>query len=346
MTETALLIATRDGGLLGDLVRLAAAAGVEPGVVTEAVTCLRRWSEARVVLVGADLVGELARLRPPRRERVHVVGAGGTDPPFREALGCGAESVLLLPTAEAWLVELLTDAGDGSLTRAVTVGVVGGVGGAGATVFASALAVACSARGPTALIDADVLGAGVDQVLGLDVDEGVRWDALVQTTGRLGARSLRESLPARGELSVLSWPANRIPVVDASAAREVLSAACRGFDVVVLDLPRYPHLLAEELLPRCDLVLLVCTRNLPGLVAAGRVIGRLPPDRTRLVLRGDGLSPQEATSFLGLPVAASMADQRGIDEALSLGAGPLRFRRGPLARAASSVAELVRGVLR
>ena len=36
-----------------------------------------------------------------------------------------------------------------------------------------------------------------------------------------------------------------------------------------------------------------------------------------------------------------MPDQRGLDEAIDLGAGPVRSRRGALARAARQVAERV-----
>jgi hypothetical protein len=38
-----------------------------------------------------------------------------------------------------------------------------------------------------------------------------------------------------------------------------------------------------------------------------------------------------------------MGDQRGLDEAISLGVGPLRSRRGALARAAGQAAEFVLG---
>jgi hypothetical protein len=38
-----------------------------------------------------------------------------------------------------------------------------------------------------------------------------------------------------------------------------------------------------------------------------------------------------------------MTDQRGVDEAISLGVGPLRSRRGTLARAARQVAAAVLG---
>jgi hypothetical protein len=37
-----------------------------------------------------------------------------------------------------------------------------------------------------------------------------------------------------------------------------------------------------------------------------------------------------------------MGDQRGLDEAISLGIGPLRSGRGPLARAARQAADVIR----
>jgi hypothetical protein len=42
--------------------------------------------------------------------------------------------------------------------------------------------------------------------------------------------------------------------------------------------------------------------------------------------------------LLRMPLLASMGDQRGLDEAINLGAGPARSRRGTLARAARSCA--------
>ena len=56
------------------------------------------------------------------------------------------------------------------------------------------------------LVDLDPLGPGLDRVLGLERCDGVRWDALLQTTGRLSARSLHDALPRRNGLGVLTWP--------------------------------------------------------------------------------------------------------------------------------------------
>ena len=341
------LLVTDDDLLLADLVRLAAAAGVTPHVARASSEPLRSWASAPLVLVGADRAADLARRRPPRRARVHVVGRGPLpDQLFREALAIGAESVAGLPASESWLVETLTDAGDGGAPTGLTVGVVGGAGGVGATVFAAALAQVCAAKEPTLLVDADVLGAGIDRVLGVEHVDGVRWDALMQATGRLSARSLRDALPRRHGLSVLSWPVDRTLSLPAFAMREALSAGCRGFSTVVVDVPRHQDPVVDEVLARCDRVLLVSTLTVPAVTAAARVARRLPPGPgTGLVLRGGaaGVAPREVGRLLDRPVVATMGDQRGLDEAISLGVGPLRSGRGTLARAARQAATAVLG---
>lgn len=338
------LLVTDDDVLLTEVLRLAAAAGVVPHVVADEGAALQLWSAAPLVLVGADKAARMARAQPPRRPGVHVVGVGALpDLLFRDALACSAESVAALPASEAWLVELLTDAADGSASRGTVIGVIGGAGGVGATVFAAALGQVLGAQNGALLIDADVGGAGLDRVLGLEKASGVRWDALVQATGRLSARSLREAMPGRDGLSVLTWPVDRSPGLPAFAVREALSAGARGFRSVIVDLPRHPDPVTDEVLPRCDHVLLVCTTTVPAVTAGARVARRLPRSTSQVVLRDrtGGVNQFDVARLLRLPVLTSMGDQRGLDEAISLGAGPLRFRRGNLARAAREVASAV-----
>lgn len=345
VSEQAPLVLTDDDLLRSELLRLAAAAGTVPEVVRESAAALRCWATAPLVLVGADKAATMASTRPPRRPGVHVVGTGPiADEVFRDALGCGAESVAELPASGTWLVELLTDVVDGAAAPGLLVGVVGGCGGAGATVLAAALARERSRHGRTLALDADILGPGLDRVLGMEGHNGVRWDALLQTTGRLGARSLRDSVPCAGRLGVLGWPAERPAALPPFAVREVLSAAVRGHDSVVVDLPRHPDPMGEELLARCDRVVLVCTLTVAGVAAATRVAARLPGAvPAHLVTRGSahGVAPEEVSRILRLPLAVAMRDQRGLDEAIDLGAGPGRSARGPLARAARTVSELL-----
>jgi secretion/DNA translocation related CpaE-like protein len=168
---------------------------------------------------------------------------------------------------------------------------------------------------------------------------GVRWDALLQTTGRLSSRSLRESLPSHDELAVLTWPSRGAAVLAPFAVREVLSAGRRGFEVVVLDLPRHRDAVVEETLSRCDHVVLVSTLTVPAVTSAARVALTLPEGTRQLVTRGGrgGVTPESAARLLRTPLLASMGDQRGLDESVDLGAGPARSGRGVLARTARDV---------
>lgn len=333
------LLITRDDALLDELLRLAAAAGVTPVVAPDGIGGLAGWAGAPLVLVGVDAAAELAELRPMRRDGVHVVSWGTfPDQAMATALALGAENVAALPGSGDWLVELLSDLGEERPSRAWTVGMLGGSGGAGATVLAAALGQVAATRGPTVVVDADPLGPGMDRVLGLEERAGVRWDELCQTTGRLGASAFRESLPRRDRLGVLTWHPGRRGTLQPFAVREVLSAAQRGHHTVVVDLPRMRDRLLDEVVARCDLVLVVTRPCVSGLASAARVVAGLPDEgRARLVLRGRGLQPEEVARLTSTPVLLGMGDQRGLAESIDLGLGPVRTRRSPLARAAREV---------
>ena len=334
------VVLASDERLVGAVVRAAAAAGVVPLVHREVGAVLPGWATASMVLVGTDLLAEVCALALLRRAQVYVVGLAPPDPEtLRDALACGAAAVLELPADEVTLVDLLTDAADGGVAGGRMVGVVGGTGGAGATTFAAALGtVLAAAEGSALLIDADRAGGGIDQVLGLRTGDGVRWDVLAEASGRLSARSLRETLPARGPLSVIAWPADRSAGLGSTTVRSVLSAGRRGYPTVVVDLPRSAPDVLEEVLPRCTQVLVVSTVTVAALAACLHLVERFPHPSTAVVLRGrSGFDDSGVEGVLGLPVWHRMADQRGLDEAVDLGLGPLRSRRGPLARAVHEV---------
>ena len=346
MTSAPALLVTTDEVLLDDLLRLAAASGVTLDVAHDATAALRGWATASVVLVGTDLLGRVAEQRPPRHAQVHVVGHGPLpDGVFRSALAVGATEVAELPAADAWLVELLTDAVDAADGRVAgrgrTVGVLGGSGGVGATTWACALALTGSLGRRTTLVDLDPLGPGVDRVVGLDEAEGVRWDALVSSHGRLGSRSLRAALPEQRGLAVLTWRTGAPASLDAVAVREVLSAAQRGNDLVVLDLPRALDDVTSEVLTRCDEVQLVVAPTVAGVAAAGKVARAVQPltERLGLAVRaaGHGVPPAQVAEALGVALRCEVPHHRRVAEHVDLGLGPVHARRSALARAATGV---------
>ena len=162
------------------------------------------------------------------------------------------------------------------------------------------------------------------------------------TTGRLSSRSMREALPRAGRLSVLTWPTDRPASLQAFAMREVLSAGRRGFR----DGRDRPPAASGCGRGRGDHPLRPCGAGLHAhgsqVTSAARVATRLPefsPQR-HLVTRGSraGVAPESVSRLLRMPLLAAMGDQRGLDEAINLGAGPARSRRGTLARAARTCA--------
>lgn len=340
------LLATCDDDLLGDVLRLAAAAGSPIDVAHDPDAALRAWSAAPVVLVGADEVARIGVRRPPRREGVHVVGHGPLpDGVFRHALEIGARDVVELPAADTWLVEVLADAADGAgAVVAPMLGVVPGSGGAGASIFATTLALVAATSRSSVLVDLDPWGPGLDRLLGVEDAPGARWEALADGSGRLGSRSLRASLPGRDGVAVLAWgplPEERVTSLPSVVVVEVLSAAQRGGDLVVVDLPRALDGVAAETAARCDEVLVVCETTLTSVLAGQKVAARarsLQAD-VGLVVRGEGssVSPSHVAEALTLPLLADYPSRRKVTEQVELGLGPGHGRRSPMARAAIQV---------
>ncbi|WP_297616443.1 septum site-determining protein Ssd [Nocardioides sp.] len=326
------LLVTSSSSLHDSVVPLCAAAGVEARVCADPALALASWHEADLVLVGAAAASAVAALAPARRPGVHVVGIAPGDAVFKYAVELGAASVIDLLEAAEWLVDVLADVGERA-SPGRTVGVVGGVGGAGATTLACALAQWHAAHAPALLVDADPLGPGLDRLLGMEDRQGVRWEALVETAGRLGARALRESVPRRDHLGVLTWSGLRRRL-DVPTVRRILPSAVRGHDLVVLDLARQGGPALAELVDRCDDLLVVTPATVPGLAATARLVADLGRDaRAGLVVRPGGLSDADAAQVTGLPVVAAVGHQRGLAASVDRGLGPLTGR-GPLARAA------------
>lgn len=352
------LLVTGDERLLGDVLRLAAAAGVTLDVAHDAGGALRSWSTAALVLVGRDLVEELAAHRPARHEDVHVLSV---EPPadavFRAALAVGARDVVELPAGEPWLVELLGDAVDGGRTQAGVVGVIPGSGGAGASTFAAGLAQVAARSAPVVLLDLDPWGAGLARTLGYEDVDGIRWDALPAAGGRLGSRSLRAALPSRSGLSLLTFGADPAPGgLDEVSVREVVSAAQRAGDLVLLDLPRTAAAPppgpdpAGAGLARCDRLLVVVVGTVAGVASAARVAAGLATTRIEVgaVVRTvtGAVPPASVAEALGLPLVADYPSRRRVVEQVDLGLGPARSRRGTLARAARDALDWVGTVRR
>ncbi|MBC7630277.1 septum site-determining protein Ssd [Aeromicrobium sp.] len=328
MPDAALpLIATADERLLDDSLRWCAAVGVIPEVAPDLTAARRSWRQASLVIVGADLAERMSRAELPRRDHVLLVAP---DPAswWPTAVALGAVDVFGT-SDEARILEALAAALDGR-DAACLVSVVGASGGVGASTLAAALALAGTQRGlRTLLLDADPLGGGIELVLGSERSEGLRWGDLDATRGRLSAGSLADVLPHHQGLATLTWGRADEAVLPASVP-SVLSAAVRGFDLVVADVPRHLDVHGADIVGRSVLTILVVAEEICGVGAARQTLARVRQFASSVavvsVSRPGGIGVGAVAEALGLPVVARHRLDRRIRGALDRGHGPGRSR--------------------
>jgi secretion/DNA translocation related CpaE-like protein len=334
------LVVTSSDDVLDELLRLAAAAGTEVDVASDSAAARTRWSTAPLVLLGVDQAQPCLKARLPRRPGVVLVGRDGlSETAWHLAELIGAQHVAVLPAAEPWLVDRFAEAMTlpGSRHAARVVAVIGGRGGAGASVLAGALAVTAARAGlRTLLVDADPLGGGLDLVLGWEQMEGLRWPALTTADGRVDPPALVNALPGRGDLVMLSWDRGDLNTVPVEAMAATLDAGRRGRDLVVIDLPRQLDDAAVVALNAADQVFVVVPAELRATAAAARVVAAVAPHCANLsvVVRGPApgrLKAREVARALDLPLAGTLRPEPTLCRGLERGEAPAASGHGPLA---------------
>ncbi|CAM3661490.1 septum formation initiator [Nocardiopsis rhodophaea] len=342
-TATRPLVITDNPELLDDLLRLASAAAVDVTVAHTTANAGRDWSRAPLIVVGADLLSALADLEPEPHPNVVAAGRDGrrcaapAHAVGTAARRVGARAVFSLPDDEAALAELFAESMRPRAGRAPVVSVLGGRGGAGASLLAIALALGGARAGlNTALFDADPLGVGLDVLLGEEHATGSRWGDLLAREGRMDWSAVRGALPVVRGLSLLTWQRGPALPVPTPAMRAVLTSAAYGADLVVADLPRALDAGAEEALRRTTTVLLVVPAAVHAVMAAQRLAPRLRDqvaDVRVVTRRADAdLPASDIARTLGLPLAGDIGEERGLPAVLDRGDAPAAHRGSPLAR--------------
>lgn len=323
-----------------DVDRVAAAAGL-PVVHASDPSSRKVWTAAAAVLLDVAAARRCAHRALPRRGRVVLlVQSEPRADDFQAAIAVGAQHVITLPGHEGELMAELSDAAETSRDagrRGPVVGVIAGRGGAGASVFATALA---QTSHDALLVDADPWGGGIDLVLGSEGQTGLRWPDLAMQGGRLSYPALREALPQRHGVSVLSG--SRVGSdIDAAPLGAVIDAGSRGGATVICDLPRRSTSAVETVLDAADLVVVMAPADVRSCAAAAAIVpwvSAVNPN-AGVVVRGPspgGLRSVDVAKIVGLPLLAAMRAQPGVADALERGG--LRLRpRSPLATAARRV---------
>ncbi|OBF23343.1 septum site-determining protein Ssd [Mycobacterium sp. ACS4331] len=336
-----------DSSLSDEVDAVAAAVGLRTVRVSGPAALTRAgWSAALAVVLDTETARRF-RDPLPRRSDVYVVtGTEPGDEDFRAAMAIGAQAVLQLPGAAGELVAALSSGAHAAVradaASGEVVAVVGGRGGAGASVFAAALAL----RAPALLVDLDPCGGGLDLLLGTEAATGLRWPDLAVKSGRVSWDALRQALPSAGAVAVLSG-ARRGGDPDPGAAEAVIDAGRRGGAAVVCDLPRHLSDAAVVALGSADLVVVVCPadiRSCAATAALAPAVAAINPN-VGLVVRGPapgGLRATDVAAIAELPLLASMRPEPLLAERLERGGLTLK-PRSPLASAANRVWDVLPG---
>ncbi|MFG1998407.1 septum site-determining protein Ssd [Spirillospora sp. NPDC048911] len=336
MTSPAMIVSA-DPAIVDDLLRLAAAANA-PVEVARAVDHARpSWHSPSLILVGADLAKDLAATPFQRRSGVVLVAPStDTEEVYKLAVQIGAQELAELPRDEAWLIDALATAAEPTQGCGTTICLTGSAGGAGVSVLAAGLGLSAARQGlRTLLIDGDPLGAGLDLVLGLEHHDGARWPDFAERRGRLSTATLREALPSLGDLSVLSWQRKEPVPVSEEAILSLIDAAVRGYDLVLVDVPRYVGELGRTALRVADATFLLVPAEVRSTMAAELLASMLRQDTAdlRLIVRGPapgGLTTSVIAEALNLPLAGMVERDRRLPSALDQGDFVRATRRGPL----------------
>ncbi len=321
------LLITADAGLQDAVLAVASEAQVEVAVAAEVGAAAALWASAPLVLLDVALVEPACRVLPVPRPGLVVVSRTIEDPKtWRQLVAVGAEHVLELPQGAPWLFERFGRSLETDPTADLVV-VAGAVGGAGASTLAAAMAQhALQARSPAVLVDLDPLGGGLDLMLGAEAAAGARWDELAGITGRVDDRVLVDALPSADGLPILSWPTDSDLEPGPAAVGQVLDALCRRQGLVVVDGGRAVDPRAAVALAKCRQLVLVVPLRVRAVAAARRMLRRVPAHVSPLVVAREpapgGLSPDDVAAALGLPVTATLFDDRKRGTSEELGGPP------------------------
>lgn len=340
-----IVVAVSDRRLGNEIERIVAATGRPLIVATDAGSISRQaWARAGAVVLDATDPSVDAVAQLPRRARVLLICRDEpTNEAWRRAVAVGAEQVLTLPQDEAALIDACSSIPAPTATgRAPVIAVVGGRGGAGASVLCAAIGL-CAPSGAL-IVDADPYGGGIDLLLGWEDIAGLRWPDVDMRSGRVRFDALRRALPHRRGLVVLSGD-RAGGGGNPEAIGGVLDSAREAGVPVVVDLPRRLGTTSMAALERADLVVVVTPAEVRACAASALVAAAVQNANANIgvVVRGpapSGLRPAEVADIVGVPLIAAMRPEPNLHSRLDNG-GLRLSRRSPLAGAARTVLALV-----
>lgn len=345
MTDDLLALVSDD--LADSVAQCVAAAGYRL-IRGEVSTCGRAWRSTRGVIVDPTSVLALTDVSlPVRRDVVLVAQSAAPAGVWRAGVSIGVDAAFELPGDEQALVRHLSERRVRRDSSGAAIAIVGGHGGAGASVLACATALVAADDHRVLLVDGDDVGAGIDLTLGIEDALGLRWQDLTAATGRVSATALHDTLPsAASGVSVLTRLRDDPRPVVPSALTAVIEAGRSAGDLVIVDTARTDNEVTRASIAAVDVVVVVTTATVAG-VAGVRTVARRLLDgvpTVEVAVRGPafgGLRAADIADAVGLPLVTAYRPDPRLPTRLET--TPLgRLMRKPLQSAAGDVLTRIR----
>lgn len=208
------------------------------------------------------------------------------------------------------------------------ISVVGTAGGVGASVLAAALATRASHKGAAVVaVDARPFGGGLDVVLGVDEEPGLRWRHLMDVVGEVDGAEVFGRIPLAGRCGVVSFDRDAPVVPPREALEGIVAGLSRVSDIVVIDAPRAGELWEEEVADLSDDVVALTGTSIPAVAAAGAAVPHLDAvyDGLWLACRVDRRNtdlPETLSTLLDVPLVGAIATDPKVSVALEEGRPP------------------------
>lgn len=323
--NSSIVVAVTDPAVHPEVVQIVAATGQKIIDVRSSQEVRRAASRCSAVVVDRQMASELGGR--VRHSRVVLVERDPGPVDWQCAVEVGAAHGFVVPAQAPELLKVLGERGASQCATRNSVGVLGAVGGSGASVLAAALA---RAQGEGAvLIDADPHSGGLDLLLGMEQQVGARWNDVNLEKGAVAAEDLWGALPTSQGLGVLTHSRSKGALPSCSAAG-VCSAleTLAGFPVVVDLSVRLPGF--GDVLSAVSSVVLVIPAELRAVAAASSLATAYPEVDFLGVVRyrgWSGMDRREVGDLSGIRVVAEVPSVPGLAKQLET-KGLVRVPRG------------------
>ena len=190
----------------------------------------------------------------------------------------------------------------------VVITISGAVGGIGTSTLA--YAVARQRPGGALLVDAQLSGAPLDLLTGIETEPGTRWHQIHVSSAAIEAGTIFSALPAAGGAAVLS--ASRLGVVQPIALTHLVEATRSVCDLVVVDIDlRSPVI--DLLQPDLRVVTLPAT-----ILGIGAAVGTVAASCELVVMRSmyEDFLPTTLTQYVPHPVLGVVEHERAVWQSL------------------------------